>query len=223
MLQARFPIHSVSYHDFKTCSSVSCALFCQLVAMEKWIGVGTLSFSVSISGPTSCLLPLCRRRGIRMALFSGSVCAGTGAVLFPGVLTAFIHAVTELLTPGAFCVLGIVLCLTGGICPPVLLQRLLACLLSISLSAFRIVCLGASWRLPFVSPFLDIALFVTTSSNIRPRHRSPYPGSSSRNLSLSVCLSCLSSSVLSLWNVEQNKSVQRDERHPSPFFGQGLM
>lgn len=37
VLQAWFSIHSVLYHDFKTCSSVSCALFCQLVAMEKWI------------------------------------------------------------------------------------------------------------------------------------------------------------------------------------------
>lgn len=162
-----------------------------LLLWRNGLGLGTLSFSVSISGPTSCLLPLCRRRGIRMALFSGSVFAGTGAVMFPGVLTAFIHAVTEILTPGAFCVLGIVLCLTGGICPPLLLQRLLDCLLSISLSAFRIVCLGASWRLPFVSPFLDIALFVTTSSNIRPRHRR----SSSRKFlkePLTVCLSVLS-------------------------------
>lgn len=98
-----------------------------LLLWRNGLGLGTLSFSVSISGPTSCLLPLCRQRGIRMALFSGSVFAGTGAVMFPGVLTAFIHAVTELLTPGALCVLGIVLCLTGGICPPVLLQRLLVC------------------------------------------------------------------------------------------------
>lgn len=38
MLQARFSVHSDLYHDFKTCFPVSCALFCPLVAMEKWVG-----------------------------------------------------------------------------------------------------------------------------------------------------------------------------------------
>lgn len=65
------------------------------------------------------------------------------------------------------------------------------------------------------------SVFVIPSSNIRPRHKRPHPGSSSRNLSMSICLSCLPSSVLSLWCVEQNKSVQRDERRPPLFFWTG--
>lgn len=35
---------------------------------------------------------------------------------------------------------------------------------------------------------------------------------------MSICLSCLSSSVLSLWCVEQNKSVKRVERCPPLFW-----
>lgn len=74
-----------------------------LLLWRNGLGLETLSFSVSISGPTSCLLPQCRRRGASMALFSDSVSVGTGAVMFPGALTAFIHAVTELLTLSALC------------------------------------------------------------------------------------------------------------------------
>lgn len=103
VLQAWFSIHSVLHHDFKTCSSASCALFCQLVAMEKWIGAR--NFILLCQHFWTYQLPSApvQTEGARMALFSDSVSIGTGVVMFPEALTAFIHAVTELLTLSALC------------------------------------------------------------------------------------------------------------------------
>lgn len=50
----------------KTVFSVFCAVFRQLVAMEKSFGAGSsVPLCVSISGPASCLLPFSRWRGRR--------------------------------------------------------------------------------------------------------------------------------------------------------------
>lgn len=47
-------------------SPVQCSV--SLLPWRRRLGLEALSFSVSISGPTSCLLPLCRWRGARVTL-----------------------------------------------------------------------------------------------------------------------------------------------------------
>lgn len=65
----------------KTGFLVSCAVFCQLVAMEK-SGWKLCSPCVSISGPASCLLLLLQMEGTHWG--TGPLSAGAGAAsLFP--------------------------------------------------------------------------------------------------------------------------------------------
>lgn len=90
----------------KTGFSVSCAVFYQLVAMEKSAGAGSsVPLCVSISGPASCL-SLLQMEGHRVPLGTDPFSASR----FPwGKGDAFLYALTQQLDPECLRVLGIVL------------------------------------------------------------------------------------------------------------------
>lgn len=90
----------------------------RLLPWRNGLGLEALSFSVSIAGPTSCLLPLCRWRGARMALVLRSCLCGhwcCGSCPHGLSLHLFMHWLSFLYQ--VLCVPGIALCSANRVGP----------------------------------------------------------------------------------------------------------